>query len=113
MQEGCIREHRWLKVLGPSTRTSVQQKPECCCLFYQQVDDLLYSKGLSLVGSKAISLVAIDHEGWALYPLGDEAQEEQADGEAPLQTAAVFVPLHMMPAASSSSEDEENNDESA
>ncbi len=67
------------------------------------MDDLLYSKGLSLVGSDAVSSVAIDHSGWALYPLGDEAQEEQEEGEAPMQTAAVFVPLHMMPSPSSSS----------
>ncbi|EIE26255.1 hypothetical protein COCSUDRAFT_64407 [Coccomyxa subellipsoidea C-169] len=67
------------------------------------VDGLLYSKGLSLVGSSAVSSVAIDHSGWALYPLGDEAQEEQEEGEAPMQTAAVFVPLHMMPSPSSSS----------
>ena len=77
------------------------------------MDDLLFSKGLSLVGSNAISSVAVDHEGWALYPLGDEAQLDQADGEAPLQTAAVFVPLHMMPSpsASSSGSDSEDGEE--
>ncbi|KAK9916860.1 hypothetical protein WJX75_008079 [Coccomyxa subellipsoidea] len=36
------------------------------------VDDLLLSKGLSLVGSNAISSVAVDHEGWALYPLDSQ-----------------------------------------
>ncbi len=62
---------------------------------------------LSLVGSSAVNSVAIDHKGWALYPLGDESQQEVANGEAPMQTAAVFVPLHMMPEASESDSEEE------
>ncbi len=75
-----------------------------------QVDDLLYMNNLSLVGSSAVNSVAVDHEGWALYPLGDESQQEVANGDAPMQTAAVFVPLHMMPAASESESDTAQED---
>ncbi|BDA41198.1 hypothetical protein COCOBI_01-8530 [Coccomyxa sp. Obi] len=74
------------------------------------VDDLLYMNNLSLVGSSAVDSVAVDHKGWALYPLGDESQQELANEEAPMQTAAVFVPLHMMPAASESESDTAEED---
>lgn len=73
------------------------------------MDNLLHSNGILLVGANAVSSVAVEHEGWALYPLGDEKQQDE--GQAKLQTAAAFVPLHMMPAESSSSSSSESESE--
>ncbi len=58
-----------------------------------QVDDLLEGKGLRLVGASAVNAVAVEHDGYALYPLADEEDMDHAQG---LQTSAAFVPLHML-----------------
>ena len=69
-----------------------------------QVDDLLEGRSVRLFGQTASSAVAIEHVGYALYPLADEEGADHAQG---LQTSAAFVPLHMLGGDSSGSSDEE------
>ena len=69
-----------------------------------QVDDLLQDRGVRLVGQAASSAVAIEHAGYALYPLADEDGADHAQG---LQTSAAFVPLHMLGDDSSSESSDE------
>ncbi len=54
---------------------------------------MLEGKGLRLVGASAVNAVAVEHDGYALYPLADEEDMDHAQG---LQTSAAFVPLHML-----------------
>ena len=68
-----------------------------------QVDDLINSSGNCLLGKPACNAVAIDHEGYALWPLDDDDNGGQTEV---MLTAAVFVPLHMIPCDDSTSSDE-------
>jgi hypothetical protein len=72
-------------------------------LLLEQVDDLLRGHGVQLSGPAAAVSVAIEHEGYALYPLGDDDVVEGANEG--IVTQAVLIPLHMMPDESSSEEE--------
>ncbi len=65
-----------------------------------QVDDLLAAHGLRVLGAGAVSAVALDHAGFQLFPLDEDALP--ACGGSAAQTAAALVPLAMVPCSGSS-----------
>ena len=67
-----------------------------------QVDDLLEGCGQYIVGPSACNAVAIEHEGFLLYPLADDDELEQTQD---MLTSAVLVPLHMVDGEDSDSSD--------
>ncbi|KAK9806368.1 hypothetical protein WJX72_011734 [[Myrmecia] bisecta] len=71
------------------------------------VDDLLESYGISVVGPNAVHVIAMEHQGYELYPMADE---NSLDGSYDrFKTAAAFVPAHML--ASTGSDSEEGSEE--
>ena len=68
-----------------------------------QVDDLIESSGHCIVGTPTCHGVAIEHEGYALWPLADDDNDGQTQD---MLTAAVLVPLHMIPCDDSTSSDD-------
>ena len=69
------------------------------------MDDLLAAHGLRLLGADAVSVVTVDHAGFQLFPLDEDALP--ACGGAAAQTAAALVPLAMVPCSSSSDDGSE------
>lgn len=70
-----------------------------------QVDDVLQTYGLQLIGPSAIHAVAIDHSGFELFPLDEENLEANAGS---IVTAAAFVPAGLV----SDESDSESQDSS-
>jgi hypothetical protein len=63
-----------------------------------QLDDLLQQHGVRLIGPGAGNAVALEHTGYALFPLEDEeVAEQQGVGGQEMIPRAALVPLHMMP----------------
>lgn len=62
-----------------------------------QVDNLMESYNLSCTGDSAVDVVAIEHKGYHLYPVGMDDGEQLNK----LVTAAAFVPQHLMASGSS------------
>ena len=65
-----------------------------------QVDDLLAGCNVALTGPGAVDAVAIQHPGFALWPMADKESQESAGLET---TAAVLIPDRMLPASESGS----------
>ena len=61
---------------------------------HAQVDGLLEGCKVHLTGSRAVDAVAIEHPGFALWPMADKESQESAELET---TAAVLIPDHMLP----------------
>lgn len=49
---------------------------------------------MAMIGSGAVDAVAIQHPGFALWPMADKESQESAGLET---TAAVLIPDHMLP----------------
>ena len=73
---------------------------ESCCT---QVDDLLQGCKVHITGPDAVDAVAIEHPGFALWPMADKESQEAAQLET---TAAVLIPDDMVP-------DSESDDDSS
>ena len=71
-----------------------------------QVDDLLQGCNVPItgLGPGAVDAVAIEHPGFALWPMADKESQEAAQLET---TAAVLIPDDMVP-DSESNEDSED-----
>ncbi len=72
-----------------------------------QVDDVLQTYGLQLSGPKAVHAVAIDYNGFELFPLDEENLEANAGS---IVTAAAFVPAGLI---SDQSESDSQSDDSS
>ena len=72
----------------------------CVTCHVLQVDDVLQTYGLGLIGPKAIHAIAIDHPGFELFPLDEENLEANAGN---IVTAAAFVPSGLVSDGSESS----------
>ena len=66
-----------------------------------QVDDLLEGCKVAITGSGAVDAVAIEHPGFALWPMADKESQESAGLEV---TAAVLIPDRMLPESESESD---------
>ena len=71
------------------------------------MDDLLAAHGMRVLGGDAVSAVTLDHAGFQLFPLAEDALPACGGGEAQTQTAAALVPLAMVPGSSSGDEGSE------
>ena len=69
------------------------------------MDDLLAAHGLRVLGADAVSAVTVDHAGFQLFPLDEDALPACGGGAA--QTAAALVHLAMVPGSSSSDDGSE------
>ena len=69
-----------------------------------QVDDLLQGCNVPITGPGAVDAVAIEHAGFALWPMADKESQEAAQLET---TAAVLIPDDMVPDSES---DEDSSD---
>lgn len=65
------------------------------------MDDLLTGCKVTLTGPGAVDAVAIQHPGFALWPMADKESQESAGLEV---TAAVLIPDRMLPQSESESE---------
>ena len=63
---------------------------------------------MAIIGLEAVDAVAIEHPGFALWPMGDKESQESAGLEI---TAAVLIPDHMLPESESGSSSESESDE--
>ena len=68
---------------------------------HAQVDGLLEGCKVQLIGSRAVDAVAIEHPGFALWPMADKESQDSAELET---TAAVLIPDHMLPESGSDKE---------
>jgi len=71
------------------------------CNVWLQIDDLMESFHLSILGEAALSALAIEHNGFQLYPVGED-QEEQFQS---LRTAGALVSSELMGLESDGSSD--------
>ena len=76
-----------------------------CKPWHVQVDDLLEAHGVQLLGKGGASAVILQHAGFQLFPLQEDALPPPCHGSTEVQTAAALVPLAMVPEGSSSEED--------
>lgn len=76
-----------------------------CKPLHVQVDDLLEAHGVQLLGKDGASAVILQHAGFQLFPLQEDALPPPCHGSMEVQTAAALVPLALVPEGSSSEED--------
>ena len=72
---------------------------------FLQVDGLSEGCKVPITGRGAVDAVAIEHPGFALWPMADKESQESAGLEV---TAAVLIPDRMLPNSESDSESGSN-----